>query len=248
MIKNLLQTAGKTLSKNSSVLLTVTATAGTITTALFTAKAVLKAETIILQKEEELETYLTLKEKFKETWKVLLPPTICCIATCTSIIFLNSIHSRRTAALAGLLTITKNSYDEYKDSVAEIVNKKQVTAIKDKMCEKAVSRNDIAWQEQPFLIGEDEVLCYDMLSDRYFKSTIETIKQAVNELNRRLMTEHTISLNEYYYEIKQKPLEKVGNILGWNIDTGLIEPYFSSVLMDNKKPCLAVDFDLQQLY
>ena len=49
-----------------------------------------------------------------------------------------------------------------------------------------------------------------------------------------------ISLNEFYYAIGLDGI-KVGEDLGWNIDTGYIELDFSSQLAKDDTPCLVID-------
>ena len=74
------------------------------------------------------------------------------------------------------------------------------------------------------LTGKGETLCYDAISDRYFKSDIETLKQAANAMSRRLLVDTYVSLN------------------------GLIEPTFSAQLADDGSPCLVLDYDIAPRY
>ena len=90
-------------------------------------------------------------------------------------------------------------------------------------------------------------LCMDAMSGRYFKSDMETIKQVVNKLNRRIAYENYISLNDFYNEIGLSDV-KNGELLGWNIDSGLIEPTFSTCLSEDGRPCIVIDFDIEPKY
>ena len=44
----------------------------------------------------------------------------------------------------------------------------------------------------------------------------DTIKKIVNELNRRMLSESYISLNDFYYELGLS-FTKMGDQLGWNV-------------------------------
>ena len=67
-------------------------------------------------------------------------------------------------------------------------------------------------------------------------------KKAVNEINRRLISEDYISLTEFYSELGLSPT-KVSDEIGWNLDDGLIEVYFSSQLADDGRPCIVLDYE-----
>ena len=86
----------------------------------------------------------------------------------------------------------------------------------------------------------------DTLSGRYFKSDIETIKKAVNELNREMTYQNYVSLDEFYSKIGLEPI-KNGHLLGWNLDNGLIEIDFGSCLAEDE-PCIVIDFEVPPKY
>jgi len=90
-------------------------------------------------------------------------------------------------------------------------------------------------------------LCYESVSGRYFKSDIDKIKKAENELNRRMLREGCISLTEFFNEIGLTSTT-ISDELGWNIDKGLIELYFSSQLSDDGTPCIVVDYETMPTY
>ena len=92
-----------------------------------------------------------------------------------------------------------------------------------------------------------DTLCYDSVSGRYFKSSIDQIKKAENSINRTVLTEMYVSLNEFYDELDLDHT-KLGNDLGWNIDDGLIEIDFSSQIADNGKPCVVVNYSVAPRY
>ena len=98
-----------------------------------------------------------------------------------------------------------------------------------------------AKESEIIFVGDGETLCYDVLSGRYFKSKIDKIKKAENDLNRRMRDEMYISLNDFYYEVGLEPI-KLGDDLGWNIDNGYIDLRFSSQLATDGTPCLVIDY------
>ena len=97
------------------------------------------------------------------------------------------------------------------------------------------------------VVEKGNTLCYDSISGRYFKSDIEKIKKAENELNKKMLNEMYLSLNEFYDELGLRPTS-LGNELGWNIDDGLIDIHFSSQLSEDDQPCLVLDYCVAPRY
>ena len=88
--------------------------------------------------------------------------------------------------------------------------------------------------------GNGEVLCYDALCDRYFKSSAEKIRQQVLELNEDLRNEMWLDLNDLYYAIGL-PSTKLGNQVGFDIDKGYIQVDYTGTLTPEGQPCLSID-------
>lgn len=223
-------------SKNSVYILTSVAIAGTISAAVLAVKATPKAMRMI--EEAECETKLDM---VKASWTCYIPTTIVIATTIGSIVALNSVHNRKNAALAGLYSLAQNTFREYQDKVIEIVGEHKEQKVRDEVDKERVLSNPPA---ADFIFsGTGEVLCYDSITGRYFNSGVEKIKQVVNELNRRLMTEMFISLNDFYYELGLEPT-KLGDNTGFNIDQSLLEVKFSSQLTKEGRPCLVLNYDI----
>ena len=77
------------------------------------------------------------------------------------------------------------------------------------------------------------------MSGRYFESDIDKLKKIQNELNRTMLQEDYISLNEFYHEIGLDDIP-IGEDMGWNINNKYMELDFSSQLTDDGRPCLVV--------
>ena len=131
------------------------------------------------------------------------------------------------------------------DKIARIVGEKEKTirekVDKERLQQAPVSKNEV------IVTSNDNTLCFDAISGRYFTSDIEKLKKAENELNKRMLSEMYISLNEFYNEIGLSGND-IGNNLGWNIDDGLIDLHFSSQLADDGRPCVVVDYHIAPRY
>ena len=92
-----------------------------------------------------------------------------------------------------------------------------------------------------------DTLCYETISGQYFKSDVEAIRKAVNKINKQMLNENYVSLNDFYSAIGIKP-RSIGEDLGWKIDNGFVEVYFSTCLSENDEPCLVISYEKGPVY
>lgn len=183
---------------------------------------------------------LTKKEIVSLTWKCYIPTAVTVLMSGACIIGASSINTSRNAALLAAYTMSESAMREYQSKVVDIIGKEKNRELKDEIIQDRVDRKPITNQEL-VIFGEGEILCYDVSSDRYFKSSANKLESIKNEINRRMRSEY-VSLNEYYYEIGLKGTD-LGETHGWNIDRGYVDLYYSAILKDGTTPCLAVDFN-----
>lgn len=242
VVKAGLKQIGKFVDSNSPVILTGMGLAGMITTVVFGIKATPKAEKIIKCEESQLERPLTKVEIVKHTWKCYIPTVAMGAASAACIIGGQSVSLRRNAALAGLYAFTDNTLKEYQDKVIETVGEKKNTDILDGMAKDIVDQNPV--NELNVIRAGGDHLCYDPLTGRYFRSDIELINRAVNNLNKCLIDDRYETLNDFYYLLGLPEVDSiVGEDLGWNTDK-LMDLGFSSQLASNGEPCIVLRYDV----
>jgi hypothetical protein len=240
-IQKITQKFGGLIAKNSPTILTGFAVAGLITTAVLAVKATPKAIELMKDKQVELDAdFLTSKEIVECTWKCYVPAAIMGLVTVGCIIGANSISLRRNAALASVYSLSEAALKEYQAKVVETLGKNKEKAVRDDIHKDRIAANPVSNCEIA-LTGRGETLCYDPLGGGYFKSDIEFMRQTLNRLSRDLMSDMYISLNHVYNELGLRGT-KLGDMVGWHIDDGLIEPDFSSQITDNGTPCLVLDY------
>ena len=235
------------LGKHSPEILTGIGITGMISTTILAVKATPKAMKLIDIKKKELDTdELTVMETVKTAWKPYIPAMLVGLASTTCLIGASATNYKRNAALASAYALSERTLTHYRDKVIDTIGERKEQQIREKIAQDEIDEKKLS-NSQVIVTSNGETLCMDTMSGRYFKSDIETIKQAVNKLNRRLVYENYISLNEFYGEIGLDDV-KNGTLLGWNIDSGLIEPTFSTCLADNGQPCLVIDFMVEPRY
>jgi Family of unknown function (DUF6353) len=234
---------GKQLvSDNSTALLTGIGVTGTVTTAVLTGRASFKAARIIDAETKALkddEPELTNKDKVKLVWTHYIPAVGVGTVTISSVILANRLSSKQAAALAAAYGLSEKAFQEYKEKVVEKIGQNKETDIRDSIAQDRVRNNPVNSREI-ILAGTGEVLCFDILTGRYFQSSVEEIKRAENKMNFEIVHHMYVSLSAFYQEIGLPPTG-FSEELGWNVDNRC-EVKFSTVMSSDDRPCVAIDF------
>ena len=245
----------KFISNNSPSLLTGLSVAGLITVVIMAVRATPKALRILEEEalyretrsdEETDNVPITKFEAIKLVWTCYIPAAVMGGVTIACIIGANTISLKRTAALASVYSLAKETLNEYQTRVIETIGENKHVKIKDEIAKAKIDKNPLN-NNTVIVTGKGDTLCYDSISGRYFKSDIEKIRKVQNELNKDLMSEMSISLNDAYYALGLSNI-KLGEDLGWSIDDGLMEFDFSSQLSEDGVPCLVIDYCVDPLY
>lgn len=246
-MKAIFNTVKSGAAKRSPEILIGIGIAGMIGTTISAVRSTPKALQLIEKKKEELNrSKLTPAETVRTTWTCYIQPAVTGVLSIACILGGNSINVKRNAALATAYTLSETAFKEYKEKVVETVGEKQEQVIRDAVAKEQLDKNPVSTKEV-IITGKGKTLFYDGL--RYFESDIEEVKSVFNKLNRRLMSEMYISLNDLYYELNLRPVDaSFGDELGWNLDGGLIDPYFSAQIADDGRPCIVINYRIAPRY
>jgi hypothetical protein len=248
-ISNMAKNLAGVFSENSPTILTGLSVAGLISTSILAVKGTPKALRLLdeeslrlLDEGHNANISLSKWDIIRITYKCYIPAMAVGCASIFCIIQSNAINMRRNAALAGIYAITETAFKEYQSKIVETIGKNKELNVRDEISADRIKANPPGKTEVIFT-GKGEVLCYDSLTGRYFKSSVEHIKQSINKLNRQLMNDMFITLNELYYEIGLSDTV-LGESLGWNVDNGLIEINFSTQMSEDGEPCLVLNYEV----
>lgn len=244
---NFINNSKKFLGKHSPEILTGIGIVGMGCSIVNAVIATPKAMTLVEQKKEQLDVnHLTPKETFLAVWKPYLPSALSFVASSACIIGASAVNYKRNAALGAAYALSERTLIRYRDKVIDTLGERKEREIRDKIAQDDVN-NDQPSPKQVIVTSKGNTLCKDMISGRYFRSDIEIIKQTINKLNRRLTYDHYISLNEFYSELGLDDI-KNGDLMGWNLDNGLIEPNFNACITEEDEPCIVFDVDISPKY
>ena len=244
LMKKVFSTVGNFVQENSPAILTGFSVIGVISTAVIAARAHNNAQVELDEARRKKEAPLTKQEALELTWRHYVPPVLLGGATITCIFGLNSVHTKRQAAIASLYSLADNSFKEYRSKVVESIGARKEEKVRDDIVQDHLDKNPVSMthiHDTP--VGS--TLCYDELSGRYFRSSEESIKRARNDFNHKLNTGMSIwlSVNDFYYELGLNPIE-LGDYMGWTVDE-LVEISTPAKRADNGDPCLVMRFNVK---
>lgn len=245
--KKTLKNTKAVLAKHSPEILTGLGIVGMFSMTVMAVRATPKA-LVLIENEKNIREgdKLSWQENIKLTYKCYLPSVVIGVVSTICLVEANSINFRRNAALTTAYMLTEATLKDYRSKVIETIGEKKEQVVRDTMAKEKIESKPLE-NKTVILTDKGETLCYDPISDRYFKSDIETLKKTANVLSRRLLDDMYVSLNDFYWEIGLKGI-KTGDDIGWNVVDGLIEPRFSAQLADDGSPCLVLDYDIAPRY
>ena len=247
------QKGAEFVSENATVLLTAGGVVGTITTAVLTGRAGFKAADIIREKElehihlqkvdgiidndENATMGLSNKQKVMLVWPQFVPPVATGTLTIGAIIFSHRMSAQKAAALAAAYGLAERNLAEYKEKVAEKLSGPKQQQVVDEIAQDRVNRTP---GHENIVIVEGEVLCLDEPSGRYFRSTMENIKSAVNATNAEILHHDHANATFFYDELGMTGTTWSDEV-GWNTDH-LLELKISTAMTPDGRPCIAIDY------
>ena len=235
------------MQKHSPEILTGVGIAGMITTVIMAVRATPKA--VLIMEEEKYDNNvetLTPIEVIRTTWKCYVPSAIVGMLSTGCLIGASSVNFRRNTALATAYSLSESALRTYQEKVVETIGTKKEEGIRNSIAKDKLDAKPVTSCEVIFTDGGD-TLCFDPMFGRYFRSDIDTIKKAVNELNRQMLSDMFVSLNDFYYEIGADGI-RGGDDLGWNVNDGFIDIGFSAQIANDKTPCIVIDYRLEPKY
>lgn len=240
-IKTMAKSVWAGAKKHSPEILIGMGIAGAASSVIFAVKATPKAMFLLEEKRQELGVEnLEAKEIIKTAAPVYIPTAVSFGVSVACIVGASSVNARRNAALTAAYTLSESTLRTYRDKVLETVGEDKEREIRQKA---AIEQQQKTPEPQTLVVSgaAGQLKCFDSLSGRYFVSTKNEIDKAVNEFNRQLRDDMRISLNDWY-DLIGLDTNKLGDMLGWDIERGYVETCYASRLDEDGLPCLVVNY------
>ena len=193
-------------NKHGATILSIAAAAGVVLTAVETAKATTKAQSLIDMNKAEP---MTKKEIVKDCWKFYVPATVVGVGTIACILGSNSLNKKTLAELMAAYVAVQQTYSTYRKKVAEQVGEE----VEHDICKDV---NEEKHKEN----GDAVRLFYEPNAKRYFHATMAQVIEAAYNFNRALTIEGGVSLNDWYNFLgtDELTITPEGDMKGWCID------------------------------
>lgn len=242
-VSDLISHALKAVKNNAPEILTALGISGVATTSYLVAKASFEAAKKIEQNEAiggvSDDPKQRLKERTKLVWKMYIPAGLSGVATIACIVGSGRASGRRTSAAVAAYSFTEKAFSEYKDKAKEVIGANKEQKLRDDLAQDQVRQNPPS--KEITIIGDGDVLCCELRTNRYFLSSHEALQRAVNEINFMITHDNYVSLSEFYILIGL-PMTEESVHNGWTFEK-LMELDFSTALTDDNKPCLTFRYN-----
>jgi len=241
-MNSLLSKSQKFLKRNSSTLLTCIGAAGVVATAVTAVKATPKALMLLDHAKEEKGEELTKFEVVKIAGPVYIPSIVLGASTIACMFGANILNKRGQASLMSAYALADSSYKDYRKKVDELYGEEAGEKIR-----AGIAKDK--YEARPVEVHGDNRLYYDFYSGRYFEATPAFVKTAEYELNKKLVMDDCVYLNEWYYLINLEPLDH-GLDFGWSTCANSdmywqtwIDFHHETVVMDDGLECIIISFN-----
>lgn len=238
-LERIIANTGSIISRHAPAILTGIGVAGVLGTTIAAVKATPQAFIDIQNAQSEQTARLTKIEMVRLTWRYYIPAATIGALTVGAIISSQVTNQRRQAVLASSYALTETALREYKEKVIETIGEEKDTAIRDEIAKEHLMAVPMV-NSEVLSTGNGDYLCFDSLSARYFRCSIETIRKAVNDVNYQCIHEMNASVNEFYAMLGLPPAG-FGEEVGWRHDN-LMEVHFSYHGNENAEPVLSIEY------
>lgn len=230
------------VKRNSATILTCVGAAGVIATTVTAVKATPKAMILLEKAKEEKGEELTKVETVKIAAPVYIPTMVLGVSTLACIFGANILSKKGQASLMSAYALVDSSYKDYRKKVDELYGEEAGTQVRAEIAKDK-------YNEEPIQVKDGRILYYDMYSQQYFESTPFEVQLAEYELNKTLMIEDGVYLNDWYRYLGIDQLEQ-GFDFGWTVGANM-EAYWQTwidfkhekVVMDDGLECIIISFE-----
>lgn len=205
------------LKKHSTLIMTIAASCGVITTTVLAVKATPKAVKLLEEAEVKKGEELTVIEKIKYGWTPYIYCGLSAIGTIACIISIEHLNHKKQISLISAYTLLENSFSQYRDNIKQICGEDV-----DLLARQEIVRA----RYDPTLIvpeNDEELLFFDYQGMRFFYSSFHNVIRAEHQILESIHNRGYACLNEYYDYLGIPQLD-YGYQLGWG-DYESCDPY-----------------------
>ena len=175
-----------------------------------------KEAPIVRDKLDELGEDAKWYEKAKVALPVYLPAIFCFTVSSGSIVGALVSGEKKVAAISSLEAVSSAMLRKTEEKVVEMVGPEKAKEIHEKVAQEILDENPITMADDAELTGYGNILFYEPLNGRYFRSSLDAVKNANADFRGHVSRKCWGSLNDWYVHLGIRESE-TGDYFGWNI-------------------------------
>ena len=216
-IKNSLMKAGHKVRGKGNVILGIGAVVGLGATVILVARGQMKADYILAERDREfgsganeetgVEVIHSFRENFDLTWQCYVPGGIAVGLTLFCIIGSNYISMKQIAALSGSLAFMTANRDQLEKAIRDKYGDEALMELKKMLpIRKGVEERSAGSGKKEIIFekvvaeetGRGDLLCFEGYSGRWFRSSEEAVREAMERFQSYVKENEYIPLNDLY--------------------------------------------------
>lgn len=183
-------------------------------------------------------------EVFKAAAPVFVPAVLLLLAGVICIVTANKVHIDRTMAAVAACELSGNALKEYQEKTVEKFGEKADKEIKEEVAKDRIKKNPPE-NNTVIITGNGDFLCYEPISEQYFKSNTNAVRGAVFNIRDALADEGKCTMNDYLDWLKIDPMPYGDNIM-WTASTPSetridFSPIYDRASPEDDTPCLIIE-------
>jgi hypothetical protein len=135
--------------------------------------------------------------------------------------------------------LSERALVEYKDEVIKTIGARKEQKVRDDIAQDKVTKAAVS--SDLVVLGPGDVMCFELHTGRPFKSTMETLKKAENDVNWRVLNHDYATLSDFYHYVGLA-VTSASSDFGWTSDRQM-ELQFTTTLAADAVPCIAFEYN-----
>ena len=246
-MKNIFKKGSQKIYERPEILIGIGIT-GCVASIFMASYATLKAKEEVDNANSKTKNKLSNKEIIKSTYKFYLPTAIVSATSIGMIIEGTKIFKdkndnllKSTYALTETLSIQNKLFKEF-------CSEEDIEKIKEKTKEIKNDKNGFKIGEIPKDNIDDKIICFESFSGSYLETSIKCIRDTERELNKRLIDEDYITLNEFLESLGHDGSE-IGDKFRWSKEMDLyIDLDLDARISEKGEFVLVINHNIEPVY
>lgn len=199
----------------------------------------LAKEAVEKEKERQGVDELSAKDLIRTTGPYILPTAALAVSGTICVVKGDKLNIDKGTEAIAAYALLKASDKEYREKTKEMVGEKKEKRIRESIAQDHVD-NDPPEAHHIYYTGKGNVICRDAWTGKYFYGDYDKLKRIETNIDRRILDENFVPINEYYLEAGMDEVE--AGRLGWRLENGYMQMNIITVMTKDHQPCFEVSF------